>query len=103
MEAVRPLLDPICQRTFTCGPVPTALLMKLSVNLFLTTMVAGLAETVHFADRHGLGTASPLADVSHILYAETAALGHGEFDMAAITRAIEARTGSGDCRSRPRE
>jgi 3-hydroxyisobutyrate dehydrogenase len=157
VEAVRPLLDPICQRTFTCGPVPTALLMKLSVNLFLTTMVAGLAETVHFADRHGLdlgqllevldagpmassvsrakarmlaaqdftvqasitnvlentrlitgearrsGTASPLADVSHALYTETAALGHGGSDMAAIIRAIEARTGAGDCRSQPRE
>jgi 3-hydroxyisobutyrate dehydrogenase len=49
------------------------------------------------------GTASPLADVSHTLYTEAAALGHGEFDMAAIIRAIEARTGSGDCRSRPRE
>ena len=49
------------------------------------------------------GTASPLADVSHTLYPEAAALGHGEFDMAAIIRAIEARTGSGDCRSRPRE
>jgi 3-hydroxyisobutyrate dehydrogenase len=54
VAAVRPLLQPLCQRTFACGPVPTALLMKLSVNLYLTTMVACLAETVHFADRHGL-------------------------------------------------
>ena len=58
---VRPLLDPMCGQTFLCGPVPTALLMKLSVNLFLTTMVAGLAETVRFAGGHGLDLAQLLA------------------------------------------
>lgn len=54
IEKVRPLLQPMCQKTIMCGPVPTALLMKLSVNLFLNTMVTCLAEAVHFADRHGL-------------------------------------------------
>jgi 3-hydroxyisobutyrate dehydrogenase len=54
MEQVRPLLQPMCQKTIVCGPVPTALLMKLSVNLFLNTMVTCLAEAAHFADRHGL-------------------------------------------------
>lgn len=54
VEAVRPLLAPMCAEAITCGPVPNALLMKLSVNLFLITMVTGLAEAVHFADRHGL-------------------------------------------------
>jgi 3-hydroxyisobutyrate dehydrogenase len=29
-------------------------LMKLAVNLYLDTMLAGLAEAVHFADRQGL-------------------------------------------------
>jgi 3-hydroxyisobutyrate dehydrogenase len=52
--ALRPLLRPMCQETFVCGPVPDALLMKLAVNVFLITMVTGLAEAVHFADRHGL-------------------------------------------------
>ena len=34
--------------------------MKFSVNLFLITMVTGLAEAAHFADRHGLDVpASP--------------------------------------------
>ncbi len=51
---VRPLLAPMCRETVVCGPVPQALLMKLSVNLFLISMVTGLAEAVHFADRHGL-------------------------------------------------
>ena len=54
VERVRPLLAPICHQTVACGPVPQALLMKLAVNLFLISMVTGLAEAVHFADRHGL-------------------------------------------------
>jgi 3-hydroxyisobutyrate dehydrogenase len=52
--AVRPLLKPMCHQTTVCGPVPGALYMKLAVNLYLITMVTGLAEAVHFADRHGL-------------------------------------------------
>ncbi|WP_406729177.1 NAD(P)-dependent oxidoreductase [Streptomyces sp. GD-15H] len=52
--AARPLLAPLCRETFDCGPVPNALLMKLSVNLFLITQVTGLTEAFHFADRHGL-------------------------------------------------
>jgi 3-hydroxyisobutyrate dehydrogenase len=148
LDEVRPLLQPICHETIVCGAVPTALLMKLSVNLFLITMVTGLAEAAHFADRHGLdmqqflavldagpmasavsrvkaqklvardfsvqaavadvlknnrlvadaaresSLASPLLDVCHALYAETLALGHGQADMVAVLRAIEARTDS---------
>jgi 3-hydroxyisobutyrate dehydrogenase len=51
---VRPLLAPLCRETFDCGAVPDALLMKLSVNLFLITLVTGLTEAFHFADRNGL-------------------------------------------------
>ncbi|MGW0576912.1 NAD(P)-dependent oxidoreductase [Streptomyces sp. NPDC002920] len=54
VAAVRPLLAPMCRETFGCGPVPDALLMKFAVNLFLITMVTGLTEAFHFADRHGL-------------------------------------------------
>ncbi len=54
---VRPLLAPVCHQTFVCGPVPGALLMKLAVNLFLITMVTGLAEAAHFAERNGLDLA----------------------------------------------
>jgi 3-hydroxyisobutyrate dehydrogenase len=53
-QAVRPLLKPMCHRTTVCGPVPNALLMKLAVNLYLITMVTGLAEAAHFAERNGL-------------------------------------------------
>ncbi|MER5447579.1 NAD(P)-dependent oxidoreductase [Streptomyces sp. NPDC002766] len=54
VAAVRPLLAPVCREIFDCGSVPGALLMKFSVNLFLITMVTGLTEAFHFADRHGL-------------------------------------------------
>ena len=54
VSQIRPLLAPMCRQTVVCGAVPNALLMKLSVNLFLISMVTGLAEAVHFADRHGL-------------------------------------------------
>ncbi|WP_219508426.1 NAD(P)-dependent oxidoreductase [Nonomuraea ceibae] len=144
---VRPLLRPMYHKSVVCGPAPSALLMKLAVNLFLITMVTGLAEATHFAAGHGLdlrrfqevlatgpmasavsrgkaaklvegelspqaavadvlknnrliaeaaraaGLASPLLDVCHELFAETLALGHGGLDMAAVIRAIEARTG----------
>ncbi|MFE1850283.1 NAD(P)-dependent oxidoreductase [Streptomyces sp. NPDC059489] len=54
VDLVRPLLAPLCRETFVCGPAPSALLMKLSVNLFLITLVTGLSEAYHFADRNGL-------------------------------------------------
>ena len=38
------------------------------------------------------GVASPLLDVRHALYGETRALGFGDADMAAILKAIEARS-----------
>ncbi|MFE0806073.1 NAD(P)-dependent oxidoreductase [Streptomyces sp. NPDC058794] len=51
---VAPLLAPLCHESFVCGPVPDALLTKLSVNLFLITQVTGLVEAFHFAERQGL-------------------------------------------------
>jgi 3-hydroxyisobutyrate dehydrogenase len=54
VEAVRPLLEPMCRTTVMCGSVGNGLLMKLSVNLFLNTMLASLAEAFHFAERQGL-------------------------------------------------
>jgi 3-hydroxyisobutyrate dehydrogenase len=75
IAAARPLLAPMCRETMVCGPVPSALLMKLSVNLFLISLVTGLAEAVHFAGRSGLDlhqllavlNAGPMAsDVSRV-------------------------------------
>lgn len=54
VEQVRPLLAPMCRETVACGPVGNGLLMKLAVNLLLNTLVASLAEAVHFAGQNGL-------------------------------------------------
>lgn len=54
VAAVRPHLAPMCSHSVVCGAVPGALVMKLAVNLYLITMVTGLAETVHFARAHRL-------------------------------------------------
>ena len=54
IKAIEPLLKPVCRQWIDCGAVPNALLMKLSVNLFLITMVTGLVEAFHFAERHTL-------------------------------------------------
>jgi 3-hydroxyisobutyrate dehydrogenase len=51
---VKPPLAAMCKEIFDCGAVPGALLMKLAVNLYLITMVAGLAEAAHFAAGHRL-------------------------------------------------
>lgn len=54
VDRVRPLLEPLTRRTVVCGQVPAALTTKLAVNLFLITLVSGLAESYHFAARHGV-------------------------------------------------
>ncbi|WP_329847817.1 NAD-binding protein [Stenotrophomonas hibiscicola] len=42
------------RQTVCCGAVPSALRMKLAVNLYLITLVTGLAEAVYFAEAHGI-------------------------------------------------
>jgi 3-hydroxyisobutyrate dehydrogenase len=44
----------MCREAVFCGPVGNASLMKLAINLYLNSMLVGLAEAVHFAERHGL-------------------------------------------------
>lgn len=52
-EAAR-LIAPMCGQTFDAGSVPNGLRLKISVNLFLITMVTGLAETAALARRLGV-------------------------------------------------
>lgn len=56
LDQVEPLLPPMCKQSFRCGPVPGGLNMKLAVNLFLITMVTGLCEAFHLAQRQGLNS-----------------------------------------------
>ena len=96
VASVRPLLAPMCREAIVCGAVPNALLMKLAVNLFMTAMVTGLAEAVHFAERHGLGLdqlvavldAGPMSsDVSRVKAAKLVARDFAA--QAAISNVLE--------------
>jgi 3-hydroxyisobutyrate dehydrogenase len=96
VDQVRPLLRPMCAETVTCGAVPGGLLMKLAVNLFLITMVTGLAEAIHFAGRHGLDLqqllavldAGPMA--SSVSRIKSAKLVAGDFTVqASISNVLE--------------
>jgi 3-hydroxyisobutyrate dehydrogenase len=93
---VRALLAPVCREAMICGQVPNALLMKLSVNLFLISLVTGLAEAVHFADRNGLDlhqllavlNAGPMAsDVSRVKAPKL--IGRDFAVQAAISNVLE--------------
>jgi 3-hydroxyisobutyrate dehydrogenase len=96
LDEVGPLLAPMCRETTVCGPVPNALLMKLAVNLYLITMVTGLAEAAHFAARHGLDlrqfeavlAAGPMA--SSVSVGKAAKLVAGDFGIqASVTNVLE--------------
>lgn len=54
VREVAALLAPMCRQVVFCGAVPGAMSAKLAVNLFLITMVTGLAEALHFGAVRGL-------------------------------------------------
>ncbi|WP_279626366.1 NAD(P)-dependent oxidoreductase [Stappia indica] len=96
---LRELLRPVCRETIPCGAVPGALTMKLSVNLFLITMVAGLAEAFHFAERQGVNLqrfqavldVGPMASaVSRIKLAKLCA---GNFSVQAAISDVKMNSG----------
>ncbi|RDU99399.1 NAD(P)-dependent oxidoreductase [Trinickia dinghuensis] len=96
VDAVAPLVAAMCRQSEYCGDVPAALTMKLAVNLFLITMVTGLAEATHFARRQGLDLArfvaildaGPMAsDVSRV---KAAKLLHENFgEQASIENVLD--------------
>ena len=57
VEEVTPLLATMCSDVVPCGAPPSALRVKLAVNAFLITLVAGLAESFHLAERSGVDSA----------------------------------------------
>jgi len=98
-DRVRPLLTPLGREIVYCGPAGSALLMKLSVNIFMLVMATGLAEAVNFADRQGLDReqlqtvleASPMAsNFSRIKMAKLVAE-----DFSAQAAAFDAWTATG--------
>ncbi|RBL83389.1 NAD(P)-dependent oxidoreductase [Streptomyces cavourensis] len=96
VAAIRTLVQPLCRDSFVCGAVPSALAMKLAVNLFLITMVTGLTESVHFAERQGIDltlfadvlNAGPMAsDVSRVKLGKLVAQDYSV--QAAITDVLK--------------
>jgi 3-hydroxyisobutyrate dehydrogenase len=51
---VEPIVDAMCAASYRCGAIPSALATKIAVNAFLITMVTGLAESFHIAERTGV-------------------------------------------------
>ena len=96
VDRTRPLLAPMCREAIYCGPVPSALQMKLAVNAFLLPLVTALAESMHFAARHDLNVqqlvsildAGPMASV--VSRAKAAKLANREFTVqASVASAFE--------------
>jgi 3-hydroxyisobutyrate dehydrogenase len=98
VEQVEPLLRHLCRAVLRCGPVPKGLGTKLAVNLYLCTMVAGLAEAHHLAAAMGLELAAfrraldlgPMAsDVSTLKLAK---LADRDFEAQAAVRDVHTNT-----------
>ncbi|VUC30447.1 unnamed protein product [Clonostachys rosea] len=53
-ERVKPLVEPLTTVAVFCGPIGSGLKMKYALNLYLTTMNAGLAESMNLARAQGL-------------------------------------------------
>ncbi len=70
---------------------PKLVARDFSVQASVATLMENLPLIVEAA-RHA-DTAVPLLDTCHALYRETAGLGLGDADVAAVLRAIEARSG----------
>ena len=104
---VRPLLAPTCRAQLACGPVGSGLLMKLAVNVYLDTTLAGLAEAVHFADRQGLDLATFSAAIdagpmaSDLTRVKVPKLVDHDFEVQAATEDAYANTRSSPPRPGP--
>jgi 3-hydroxyisobutyrate dehydrogenase len=98
VDRVAPMLAPMCREVVRCGAVPAGTGTKLAVNLYLCTMVAGLAEAFHLADRLELDLevfrraldSGPMASaVSTVKLAKLAAR---DFDAQAAVRDVHTNT-----------
>jgi len=60
INTVEPLLLAMGKKVVHCGEIGKGSAMKMAINLLLGTMMAGLAEAVHFGEKAGLDTATLL-------------------------------------------
>jgi 3-hydroxyisobutyrate dehydrogenase len=98
VDRITPLLAPMCREVVRCGSVPAGMGTKLAVNLYLCTMVAGLAEAFHLAERLDLDLevfrraldSGPMASgVSTVKLAKLAAR---DFEAQAAVRDVHTNT-----------
>jgi 3-hydroxyisobutyrate dehydrogenase len=54
IEQVKPVLAPMCRQIVACGPVPNAILLKMSTNLFQIAMITAFSEASNFVVKTGL-------------------------------------------------
>ena len=52
--ALSPIWNALGKQTVYCGSTPAGAAMKMSINLLLGTMMAGLGEMLHFGEKNGL-------------------------------------------------
>ncbi|GAA2745589.1 NAD(P)-dependent oxidoreductase [Terrabacter aerolatus] len=98
LDRVEPLLAPFCREVLRCGAVPSGTGTKLAVNLYLCTMVAGLAEAYHLAIALGLDPgafqraldAGPMASAVSTL--KLAMLVERDFETQAAIRDVHRNT-----------
>ena len=98
VEHVEPLLGHLCRAVVRCGAVPSGLGTKLAVNLYLCTMVAGLAEAHHLAAAMGLDLVAfrraldlgPMASAVSTL--KLAKLADRDFEAQAAVRDVHTNT-----------
>jgi 3-hydroxyisobutyrate dehydrogenase len=95
IEKVMPLVRLLTSDIYLCGDIPGALRSKLAVNLFLITMVTGLAEAMNFAVSQGVDTelfrrildAGPMASV--VSSGKLEKLVSGDMEAQAALRDVE--------------
>jgi 3-hydroxyisobutyrate dehydrogenase len=88
------ILAVLCKRVVRCGIAPSAMRMRLAVNMHLIATVTSVAETMNFARRSGLDTAQlqevllagPMA--SDILRAKTNKLVKRDYATGALVDVI---------------
>lgn len=54
IDDVQPLFDAVGKKTVRCGPIPTAMRMKLANQLLLIACFEAITEATHFAAGIGL-------------------------------------------------
>lgn len=94
IDDVQPLFDAIGKKTVRCGPVPTAMRMKLANQLLLIACFEAISEATHFAAEIGLDVqqfldmaqAGPLAN--DVLRSKVAKLVADDFSQQAPIRHV---------------